>query len=83
MSCDSKNGSCCGGSCNCSELRQENKELKEYCNAISEIIKDFLPVCPAKVKKLIAGAIKKSRYMVCNIKAENEKLKAENEKLKV
>lgn len=63
-------------------LKKENRELKDYCNAISEIVRDFMPVCPHKYKIVLEKAIEKGRMMVCNIKNENEYLKKEIERLK-
>jgi len=49
------------------ELEKENQELKDFSNAILEIAKMFIPVCPAKSKKMFEIAIEKGRKIACNV----------------
>ena len=40
------------------KTKETTKELREYCNALFVLIRDFLPLCPASNKKMWENAIK-------------------------
>jgi hypothetical protein len=47
----------------CVELRKEHRLYRDYGNALIVFVRDFLPLCPAKSRKMFARAVVKGRKM--------------------
>ena len=62
-------------------LVEENAELKEHCNTVWQLIKPFLPACPASAKKLLEQAMEESKKLMGEGTHKLMELRQENDRL--
>jgi len=62
-------------------LVEENAELKEHCNVVWQLIKPFIPACPATARKFLDQAIEDSKILSGEGTHQLKELREENARL--